>query len=111
MQRIKNEESIGASLVLLGMGMLLGASNIENDSRIKRFMDTINPSCETAPRPPLNQKVYVYGIKGLAELFGVSIPTAQKIKNSGRIDAAITTVGKKLIIDRDLALELAKNTK
>lgn len=28
---------------------------------------------------------YCYGIKGLAEFLNVSVPTSQKIKNSGRI--------------------------
>lgn len=50
---------------------------------------------------------YVYGIKGIADLFGCSVPTANKIKKSGQIDKAITQVGRKIIVDAELALELA----
>lgn len=52
-------------------------------------------------------KQYVYGLAGLAGLFGCSIPTAMRIKNSGKISAAITQVGRKIVIDADMALELA----
>jgi hypothetical protein len=54
-----------------------------------------------------NQKKYVYGISGIARLFGCSIPTANRIKQSGKIDKALTQIGRKIIVDADLALELA----
>lgn len=50
---------------------------------------------------------YVYGIAGIARLFNCSIPTAARIKASGKIDAAIKQIGRKIIVDADLALELA----
>ena len=53
----------------------------------------------------------VYGIQGIADTFGCSIPTANRIKRSGVIDAAITQVGRKIVVDADLALELAANAK
>lgn len=56
---------------------------------------------------PSSQKRFVYGLKGIADLFGCSIPTAQRIKNSGAIDKAITQMGRKIIVDADCALELA----
>ena len=52
-------------------------------------------------------KNYVYGIAGIAKIFGCSIPTANRIKASGKINKAITQLGRKIIIDSDLALELA----
>jgi hypothetical protein len=52
-------------------------------------------------------KKYVYGIAGIARLFGCSMPTANRIKKSGKIDRAITQIGRKIIVDADLALELA----
>ena len=52
------------------------------------------------------EKRIVYGIKGIAEIFGCSTPTAQRIKNSGKIKKAITQVGRKIIVDADLALRL-----
>ena len=44
-------------------------------------------------------KKHVYGIRGIAELFGCSIPTANRIKRSGKIDRAITQIGRKIIVD------------
>ncbi|WP_301700603.1 DUF3853 family protein, partial [uncultured Muribaculum sp.] len=48
-----------------------------------------------------------YGIAGICEIFSCSKPTAIRIKKSGRIDKAITQVGRKIVIDTDLALQLA----
>jgi len=56
---------------------------------------------------PETQKKYVYGIGGIARLFGCSIPTANRIKKSGKIDKAITQIGRKIIVEAELALELA----
>lgn len=53
------------------------------------------------------QKRYVYGLAGIARLFGCSLPTANRIKQSGKINRAITQIGRKIIVDADLALELA----
>lgn len=53
------------------------------------------------------EKRYVYGIAGIARLFNCSIPTANRIKASGRIDKAIKQLGRKIVVDADLALELA----
>lgn len=56
---------------------------------------------------PDTAKKYVYGIAGIARLFGCSIPTASRIKKSGKIAKAITQIGRKIIVDAELALELA----
>lgn len=53
------------------------------------------------------KRYYVYGLAGIARLFGCSLPTANRIKQSGKINRAITQVGRKIIVDADLALELA----
>lgn len=53
------------------------------------------------------EKKYVYGIKGIADLFNCAIPTANRIKASGKIDKAITQIGRKIVIDAEYALELA----
>lgn len=50
---------------------------------------------------------YVYGLAGIAQLFGCSIPTANRIKKSRKIDKAIRQIGRKIIVDAELALELA----
>ena len=56
------------------------------------------------PQADEKKKRYVYG------LFGCSKTTASRIKTSGKIDRAITQIGALLIIDADLALELAGKT-
>ena len=63
---------------------------------------------ETQPRPVTDtERKYVYAILGIAKLFGCSLPTANRIKKSGKIDKAITQIGRKIIVDVELALELA----
>jgi hypothetical protein len=61
------------------------------------------------PAPVQTEHKYVYGIDGIAQIFGCSIPTASRIKRSGVINAAISQVGRKITIDVDKALELANN--
>jgi len=50
---------------------------------------------------------YEYGLRGFAKVFGCSIPTAQRLKSSGKFDAAIKQIGRKIVVDADLALEIA----
>lgn len=63
--------------------------------------------------PPIQQETpsgshrYVYGIAGIARLFNCSIPTANRIKASGKIDKALKQIGRKIVVDAELALELA----
>lgn len=61
----------------------------------------------SASLPIVDEKKYVYGYPGIAQLFGCSIPTASRIKLSGKIDGAIKQIGRKIIVDAELALELA----
>lgn len=63
---------------------------------------------EQAPKETDTNKRYVYGLAGIAELFGCSIPTANRLKQSRKLDLAITQVGRKIIVDAELALKLAK---
>lgn len=51
------------------------------------------------------EKKYVYGIEGLAAIYGCSRKTAQRIKSSGKIDKAITQVGRTIVIDAELAIK------
>ncbi|MBO5592803.1 MAG: DUF3853 family protein [Prevotella sp.] len=60
---------------------------------------------------PSPKRKLAYGIKGIAETFGCSIPTANRIKKSGIINKAISQLGRKIVIDVDLALELATAAK
>lgn len=60
---------------------------------------------------PAGAQKYVYGIAGIAELFNCSKTTANAIKQSGKIDKAIRQVGRKIIVDASLALELVGKKK
>ncbi len=54
------------------------------------------------------EKKYVYGIGGIARLFaGAVCPQQTASRKSGKIDRAITQIGRKIIVDADMALELA----
>ncbi len=55
-----------------------------------------------------NTPQYVYGIKGIAQLFNCSIATANQIKHSGLIDDAIMQINRKIIVDAELALQILK---
>ena len=68
------------------------------DSRIKQLIVENRP------------KRLVYGIAGIAGIFNCWTATAQRIKSSGRIDEAITQVGRIIQIDADKAIELFKNS-
>ena len=57
----------------------------------------------------LSQRRIYYGIEGIAQIFGCSVQTANRIKKSGKINAAITQVGRKIIVDADHALQLAQD--
>lgn len=54
-------------------------SNIESILLDLKHTPTVQPVFQPDPEP------LIYGIKGLAEFLKVSIPTAQKIKSSGRV--------------------------
>ena len=58
---------------------------------------------------PEKTKRLVYGIAGIAQLFNCSMTTANRIKASGRIDAAITQYGRIIVVDADKALVLFNN--
>ncbi|AQW96144.1 DUF3853 family protein [Elizabethkingia anophelis] len=52
------------------------------------------------------KKEYVYGISGLAKILGCSKNHAGRLKSSGLLDGAILQNGRKIIIDKEKALEL-----
>ncbi len=57
------------------------------------------------------EEKYIYGLKGIAKLFGCSISSARRLKQSGKIDDAIIQDGRKIIVEVDKALFLVKNYK
>lgn len=57
------------------------------------------------------RKLYVYGLAGIARLFGCSKTQANRIKQSGALDPAITQIGSLIITDAKKAVELHKKVK
>lgn len=70
---------------------------------------TGEPDANSVPAP--GKKKFVYGLKGIAELFGCSKSTAYNIKRSGRINAAISQIGNTIVVDAEKALALARTNK
>ena len=56
----------------------------------------------------LSNKGLVYGTFGLVFVLGCSVSTAQRIKSSGVIDAAISQNGKVVVIDVERALDILR---
>lgn len=80
---------------------------------VKEFRDIIQETAATKSEPAKTQtdEGYAYGIAGLAKLIGASKTTAQKLKSSGILDAAITQIGNKIIINKKTAIEILKKRK
>lgn len=85
---------------------------------IGEFMELMQESreqVESVPTTPAcsqvivgnDNKKYVYGIDGIARLFDCSRATANRIKKEGKINGAITQIGRKIVVDAEKALELA----
>lgn len=72
------------------------------------FLLLLKESVSEQPKQEEAQKRLVYGIAGIAQLFGCSKTTANRIKASGKIDEAITQCGRMITVDADLALSLLK---
>ena len=51
------------------------------------------------------EKRYVFGLKGIRDLFGVSHATAQRLKD-GVLQPAVHQSGRKIVTDVDLAMKL-----
>lgn len=75
---------------------------------VSEFMQLMGKPTEKQEQTTTSEKWIVHGISGIMEVFNCSRATAQRIKNSGKIDKAIVQVGRKITIDADLAMELLK---
>ncbi len=85
--------------------MPIGALNIRE---LRTLMtDILETSSRTTsnPKNTAAPKRYVYGIKGIEELFGCSHATAQHYKDTVIADA-VTQNGRKIVVDADYAVEL-----
>ena len=69
------------------------------DRAVEESLSRRTPSTDNRPR-------LVSGIKGLAQLLGISERQARYVKASGTISRAIRQQGRTIVTDADLALEL-----
>lgn len=77
--------------------------------QLKDFLGLNVPSRENSKEQTEGEqpqaKRYVYGLKGIKELFHVSHVTAQRYKNTF-LAPAVTQQGRKIMVDADKALQL-----
>ena len=79
------------------------------DLTVAQLAEVIDKAVEESLRrrqPADTQRRLVYGIKGIAQVFGVSERQARYIKSSGIINKAIKQQGRTIVTDADLALQL-----
>ena len=76
---------------------------------VGQFMELLNTGKQNAPVAVQESgKRYVYGLRGIRQLFNVSHATAQRYKDT-IIKDAVLQQGRKIIIDADKAMELFNN--
>lgn len=71
--------------------------------------ETMSTQIASSPMPEQPKRNLEYGIAGIARIFNCSISTANRIKASGKIDDAITQIGRIITIDVDRALQLKES--
>lgn len=57
---------------------------------------------------PVKEEEPICGLEGIGKILNCGITHASRVKNSGYVDAAIYHVGRKMIIRKDLFLQLYK---
>lgn len=81
---------------------MIGTERISNETRLIDLtvgeLRALLQNAIPVNNPP-ESKEYVYGLKGIAELFHCSYTEAYRIKRSGKIDKAIKQNGRKIITD------------
>lgn len=73
----------------------------------EQFLELIEEHINHFESPAIRERKCVYGIQGIAKIFGCSIFTVNRIKASGKIDGAITRIGRKIVVDVELDLIVA----
>ena len=97
-------------------GMTWDTEVLESYEEIKELLGIkprkIKPRKLVAPKneTPIPGKRYVYGLKGIADLFHVSTKTAMAFKNGIIADACYQS-GRTIVVDADRAMELFKSKK
>ncbi len=69
-----------------------------------QFMEVLESAEKKAPEQD-SERHFVYGLRGIRQLFGVSHKTAQAWKNTW-LAPACSQLGRVIMVDRDKAIEL-----
>lgn len=83
----------------------LGALTVGDLKRLIEEILSTNTSSVLSEKKGSSPTELVYGIRGIERLFNVSHRTAQTYKNTF-LKPAVSQNGRKIVIDRDLALKL-----
>jgi hypothetical protein len=75
-------------------------------AQLKEVIDRAVEESLARRQPQDTPPRFVYGIKGIAEIFGVSERQARYIKSSGVISRAIRQQGRTIVTDAAMALQL-----
>ncbi len=76
---------------------------------VGQFMELLNTGKQNTPvAVQESEKRYIYGLRGIRQLFNVSHATAQRYKDT-IIKDAVFQQGRKIIVDADKAMELFNN--
>ena len=76
---------------------------------VGQFMELLNAGKQNKPvKVQKSEKRYIYGLRGIRQLFNVSHATAQRYKDT-IIKDAVLQQGRKIIVDADKAMELFNN--
>ncbi|MFR2069318.1 MAG: DUF3853 family protein [Bacteroides nordii] len=90
---------------------MIGIERISDDTRLFDLttgeLKELIRSAIPEPKKQEDKKL-VYGINGIAELFGCSKAAACRLKSSGLIDKAISQYGRTIVVDVEKALELTR---
>ena len=81
------------------------------DLTVSQLVELLETTMKATRTEPEKENRLVYGIAGIASVFGCSIATANRIKKSGVIKDAIMQDKRLIIVDADRAVELWKEHK
>ena len=76
------------------------------EARLEALIEVVQTLQKTIEDSKPKVPKYVYGIKGIAQLFGCSISTAERLKRSGVLDGAVMQRNRSIIVDAQRALAL-----
>lgn len=77
---------------------------------VGEFLELLNGIEKPKVAPQISTE-YEYGLDGLAKTLGCSKSTAWRVKKTGALDKAITQRGRKIIVNKHLAIKLYDDVK